>query len=121
MQPDAELPGAHAYELIFKPLEEALAGKTRVYLSPDGTRMQLPIGIIPAPGNQLLMERYDLRLLSSSRDILRPAPRHAAAATALLVGDPVYDLSEEKQRAAMQRLALPQRARACSDGSMVAG
>ena len=31
-----------------------------------------------------------------------------AAATALLVGDPVFDLSEGQQRAAMQRLALPQ-------------
>ena len=108
LQPDAELPGAHAYELIFKPLEGALAGKTRVYLSPDGILNQLPLGIIPAPGNQLLMEKYDLRLLSSTRDILRPAPAHAAAATALLVGDPVFDLSEEQQRAAMHRLALPQ-------------
>ena len=54
------------------------------------------------------MEKYDLRLLSSTREILRPAPMHTTAATALLVGDPVFDLSEEQQRAAMQRLPLPQ-------------
>ena len=65
LQQDAELPGAHAYERIWKPLEHALAGKTRVYLSPDGILNQLPLGIIPAPGNQLLMEKYDLRLLST--------------------------------------------------------
>jgi hypothetical protein len=33
LQPDSELPDAHAYELIWKPLEQALAGKTRVSLS----------------------------------------------------------------------------------------
>jgi hypothetical protein len=32
----SETPGAQAYELIWKPLEKALAGKTRIYLSPDG-------------------------------------------------------------------------------------
>jgi hypothetical protein len=34
--------------LIWKPLEKALAGKTRIYLSPDGVLNQLPLGIIPA-------------------------------------------------------------------------
>ena len=106
-EPEAELPGADAYALIWKPLEKVLAGKTRVYLSLDGVLNQLPIGIIPTPDGKLLMEKYDLRLLSSTRDILRSAPPPAAT-TALLVGDPVFDLSEEQQRVAMEKLALPQ-------------
>ena len=73
--PEARLPGANAYDLIWKPLETPLAGITRVYLSPDGVLNQIPLGIIPAPDGKLLMERYDLRLLSSTKDILRsPAP-----------------------------------------------
>src|SRR5208337_382138 len=67
---------------------------------------QLPLGIIPALGGKLLMENYELRLLSSTRDILRSRPPPAAA-TALLVGDPVFDLSEDQQRAALQKLTLP--------------
>jgi CHAT domain-containing protein len=106
LEQQAALPGADAYELIWKPLETALAGRTRIYLSPDGVLNQLPLGIIPAPDGKLLMERYDLRLLSSTRDILRSAPPRAAS-TALLVGDPVFDLSEEQQRAATQKLAFP--------------
>jgi tetratricopeptide (TPR) repeat protein len=105
---DAKLPGAQAYELIWKPLEKALAGKTRIYLSPDGVLNELPLGIIPAPDGKLQMEKYDLRLLSSTRDILRSAPPRAAA-TALLVGDPVFDLTEDLQLAAMQKLTLPQK------------
>jgi CHAT domain-containing protein len=106
-EPEARLPGADAYELIWKPLEKALAGKTRIYLSPDGVLNQLPLGIIPAPDGKLQMEKYDLRLVSSTRDILRAAPPRAAS-IALLVGDPVFDLSEDRQRAALKELALPQ-------------
>jgi tetratricopeptide (TPR) repeat protein len=105
------LPGAQAWDLIWKPLETALAGKTRIYLSPDGVLNQIPLGIIPAPDGKLQMERYDLRLLSSTKDLLRSMPPPAAA-TALLVGDPAFDLSEEQQltamHAAMRKLALQQ-------------
>lgn len=103
---ESKLPGADAYALIWKPLEKILAGKTRVYISPDGVLNQLPLGIIPAPDGKLQMEKYDLRLVSSTRDILRAAPAPGAT-TALLVGDPVFDLSEEQQLAAAQKLAVP--------------
>ena len=103
---EAKLPGEQVYDLIWKPLEKTLAGKTRVYLSPDGVLSQLPLGIIPAPGGKLQMEKFDLRLLSSTRDILRSAPPHTDA-TSLLVGDPIFDLTEEQQRAAIRKLALP--------------
>jgi len=104
---DAALPGSHAWELIWKPLEQALAGKTRIYLSPDGVLNEVPLGIVPAPDGKLQMERYDLRILSSTKDILRAAAPPAAA-TALLIGDPTFDLSEERQSAAMRKLSDPQ-------------
>ena len=108
LEPEARLPGADAWELIWKPLEKALAGKKRIYLSPDGVLNQIPLGIIPAQGGKLLMEQYELRLLSSTKDILRSAAPRAAAA-ALLVGDPDFDLSEEQQVAAVRKLDEPQR------------
>jgi CHAT domain-containing protein/tetratricopeptide (TPR) repeat protein len=107
IEQDAAVPGAKAYRLIWKPLEGALAGKARIYISPDGILNQIPLGLVPAPGGKLLMERYDLRLLSSTKDILR-APPAPTAAMALLVGDPVFDLNEEQQRAALQKLAHEQ-------------
>ena len=102
---EANLAGAHVYGVIWKPLEKALAGKTRIYLSPDGTLYEVPFGVIPSPDGKLQIEKYDLRLLSSTRDIFLSAPQKVGA-TALLVGDPVFNVSEEQQRVAMKELTL---------------
>lgn len=99
----AVVPGPHAYELVWQPLEPALAGVTRIYLATDGALNQVPLGIIPAPDGKLLMERYDLRLVSSTRDLLRPSAPPAAA-TAVLIGNPAFDLAEADQRATMEKL-----------------
>lgn len=104
---EAALPGQDAYGLIWKPVEAALNGKTRVYVAPDGVLNQLPLGIIAAPDGKLEMEKYDLRVVSSTRDILRATTPHGAD-TALLLGNPVFALSEAEQRAAEQKLTLPQ-------------
>ncbi len=51
----------------------------------------------------LLLEKYDLRLVSSTKDILRE--QHPPAAnTAVLVGAPHFDLAEAKQREIVQSL-----------------
>jgi tetratricopeptide (TPR) repeat protein len=102
----ARVPGAQAYEQIWKPVMAALTGVNRIYLSPDGALSQIPLGIVPSPDGKLLMERYDLRLVLSTKDILRRAPRPAGA-TALLVGDPDFALSEPEERAAIKKLTLP--------------
>ena len=103
----AALPGAQAYDLFWKPLEPLLAGKKRVYLSPDGALNQMPLGLIATPDGKLLMEKYDLRLVSSTKDLLRPAAPPAAN-TAVLVGNPTFDLPEAQYRAALGKLAVPQ-------------
>jgi len=100
----AALPGVEAYNLIWKPLAGALAGKTRIYLSADGVLNTLPMGIIPAPDGKLLMETLDLRLVSSTKDILRAAPANSGAKTALLVGDPDFDEAEAQEQAALAKL-----------------
>ncbi|HUK88668.1 MAG TPA: CHAT domain-containing tetratricopeptide repeat protein [Terriglobales bacterium] len=99
-------PGARAYELFWKPLEPLLAGSQRVYLAPDGILNQMPLGLIPSPDGKLLLEKYDLRLLFSTKDLLRPMPAPAAR-TAVLIGNPAFDLGETRQRAALQELGTP--------------
>jgi CHAT domain-containing protein/Tfp pilus assembly protein PilF len=105
-EPKQDIPGTRAYQLIWKPLESALGGVSRIYLSPDGVLNQVPLGIIPTPDGQLLMEHYDLRLVSSTKNLLRSAAL-GADTPALLVGDPVFDLSEDRQRAAIEKIASP--------------
>jgi tetratricopeptide (TPR) repeat protein len=109
-EPEAALPGADAYALIWKPLEAALSGVTRIYFSADGILNELPLGIIAGPDGKLEMEKYDLRLLSSTRDLLRAPPAEGAktsAETALLVGNPAFALGADAERAALEKLAMP--------------
>ena len=87
---------------IWKPLEVALDGVTRINLAPDGKLNTIPIGIIPMPDGKLLMERYDLRLVSSTKDLLKRGPvagNGPAAKAALLIGNPLFDLSAREQLA----------------------
>jgi len=103
----AALPGAEVYDLFWKPLEPLLAGAKRVYLSPDGALNQAPLGLIPTPDGRLLLEEYDLRLVSSTKELLRPAPGPASK-LAVLVGNPAFDLLPAAYRAALQKLGAAQ-------------
>ena len=83
------------YRAFWKPLEPALKGATRVYLSPDGILNQASLGIVPDDQGRLLMERYDLRIVPSTRDVLRASPM-TAADSAVLLGGPDFDLKPER-------------------------
>ena len=91
------------YEAFWKPLESTLNGKQRIYISPDGVLNQVALGVVPAPDGRPLIEKYDLWLVSSTKDILRER-RTSAADTAVLVGAPQFDLDEAKQRDLAQSL-----------------
>jgi len=95
--------GADLYNVFWKPLETALAGKKRIYLSPDGALNQVSLGVVLAEGGRLLMEDRDLRLVSSTRDILRQK-QGPAAGSAVLIGNPNFNLSEAQQRSAARAL-----------------
>lgn len=93
-----------AYDAFWKPLEPALAGVKRVYVSPDGVLNQIPIGLLADRTGKLLLEKYQLRIVNSTKDLLRP--QHAAQLkSALLVGNPKFDLTEAEQRTALTELS----------------
>jgi CHAT domain-containing protein/Flp pilus assembly protein TadD len=95
--------GAALYNVFWKPLETALAGKKRIYLSPDGALNQVSLGVVLAEDGRLLMEDRDLRLVSSTKDILRQR-QGPAAGSAVLIGNPNFNLSEAQQRSAARAL-----------------
>ena len=98
-------------ERFWQPLEEALGGAKRIYVSPDGVLNQVALGVAPRDDGKLLMNAYDLRLVSSTKDLLRPAQR-TAANTAVVVGNPTFDLSAAQQRSARSSLDKPEKAKA---------
>jgi CHAT domain-containing protein/Tfp pilus assembly protein PilF len=105
---DAVTPAANtsaAYEAFWKPLEPALGGVKRVYVSPDGVLNQVPIGLLADSSGKLLIEKYEVRTVNSTKDLLRPR-RAAAAKSAVLLGNPKFDLSEAEQRSALTKLGI---------------
>jgi len=99
------------YDAFWKPLESALGNAKRIYLSPDGALNQVALGDVPADDGRLLMEKYDLRIVSSTKDILRD-PRKLSANSAVLMGNPTFDLDEAQQRAALRSALSTQTAQA---------
>jgi CHAT domain-containing protein/Tfp pilus assembly protein PilF len=105
--PVPALPDAHTlYQAFWSPLADALGDAKRIYLAPDGIFTQLSLGMIESPEGRMLMEDYDLSIVSTSRDLLLDFPRKAQN-TAVLVGNPKFDLDEAGYAAALKHLDEP--------------
>jgi tetratricopeptide (TPR) repeat protein len=92
--------GSRFYEAFWRPLEGALGNAARVYFAADGVLNEVSLGVVPRGDGKLLMEAYDLHIVSSTKDLLRTV--HSSAGNdALLVGDPQFLLSVEQHRAAV--------------------
>jgi CHAT domain-containing protein/Tfp pilus assembly protein PilF len=92
--------GRRFYAAFWQPLEAKLGGANRVYISPDGELNQVSLAVVPGGDARLLMEAYDLRMVNSTRDLLR-GDVPPAVGRAVLVGNPKFELSEGEQRAAL--------------------
>jgi tetratricopeptide (TPR) repeat protein/CHAT domain-containing protein len=110
-EPDPEEPvragvGIKFTAALWEPLEKALGGAKRVYVSTDGVLNQVSLAVMPRSDGKLLLEAYDLRLLTSTKDLLRQAqPRNSR--TAVLLGNPSFQMTEAEQQAAVTTLKKP--------------
>jgi CHAT domain-containing protein/Tfp pilus assembly protein PilF len=98
---NAAAPKTSFYQAFWKPLEPALGSARRVYVSTDGVLNQVALGVAPDSAGQLLMEKYDLRIVSSTKDVLRQR-RASTGNTAVVMGNPLFQLDEAQQRAAVR-------------------
>ncbi|MBK7408905.1 MAG: CHAT domain-containing protein [Saprospirales bacterium] len=88
------------YELLWQPLEKALAGSQTVYFSPTGLLHRLNIGAIPIPpldenqwdAPQTVADQYRLIEMGSTRQLVLPSNFSIASQDALLYGGVQYDL-----------------------------
>ena len=88
---------------MWKPLEGPLGDAQRIYVSVDGVLNEIPLGVLEGADGRRVLEKYDFRVVSSTRDLLRGS--HAAGNnTAILVGNPKFLMSEEEQLVAVNRL-----------------
>ncbi len=103
-EPGETKPGI--YQVFWKPLEPVLRGAQRIYVSPDGVLNQLSLGVVVGEDNRMLIDRYDLRIVSTTKDILQARQNNSRpGGAAVLIGNPRFDLDENSQRAAEARAA----------------
>ncbi|MFN0014641.1 MAG: CHAT domain-containing protein [Saprospiraceae bacterium] len=79
------------YDLIWKPLEKALAGVKTIYFSPSGLLHRLNLAAIPINPDTVLGDQYNLVELGSTRQLVIPTTVIPAANDAVLFGDIAYD------------------------------
>ena len=105
-------PDRHALELlVWKPLVPALGGAHTVYLAADGVLNTVAFNLFTDDAGRMLGDTIDLRLVDSTKDLLAAHVAAPAPKTALLFGDPTFDLSAEQQQAALRGVSLPSPAR----------
>ena len=57
------------YNLIWRPIDSLLVGINTIYYAPSGLLNKISFGAITCPDNSVLMEKYDLVQLSSTRNL----------------------------------------------------
>jgi len=98
-------PDDSVFRSLWQPMEDSLGAAQRVYLSPDGVLNLVSYPVIPIGNGRRLLDKYDLRIVSSTKDLVREGSSPASK-SAVLIGDPQFDLTEAQQRKALQK-ALP--------------
>ncbi|MFM7675263.1 MAG: tetratricopeptide repeat protein, partial [Synechococcus sp.] len=82
-------------DLLLPPLRQELAGVRELFVSPDAELNRLPFAALPMPGApgvpvKLLSEAFQLRLLTSGRDLVRLQQPGRSGGPALLVANPEF-------------------------------
>ena len=118
--PSAALANGSFYKAFWQPLEAALADAKRIYVAPDGLLNQVSFGIVTTSDGRLLMEKYHLRMVLSTKDILRQK-HEPSSNTAVLIGNPQFDMDEAQQRIALRGLLKPGESKALIVSAWVTG
>jgi CHAT domain-containing protein len=83
-----------SYELFWKPIQKALAGKTKVYLSSDGVYHKINVNTLKEAGtDKYLLEKFDIvHLLNPIQFLETKTSLSPVKHNAVLMGDPVFDV-----------------------------
>jgi len=89
--------------LIWKPLAPHVGDAGQIILSPDGALWLAPWSALPAndAGDEYLLERYNIRLVISGRDLVaKPDQRKTSAP--VIIANPDFDQQESQKKSAIQ-------------------
>ncbi len=87
------------YQRYFEPIRQYLQGVTRVYLSPDGVYHKINLNTLKIPGsNDHLVNQLDIQLVSSMLTLTKKEVPEATIASALLIGDPLFEQEKTQEK-----------------------
>ena len=90
-----ELLGKALYEILWKPVEDALPdGARSVLISPEKSVSFVPFAALNAPDGKFVGENFNVAYLGSARDLLRPSTQ-SEAKSLVAFANPIFDASLE--------------------------
>ena len=81
------------WEELWQPLTGALGETASIFISPDSLLNVLPFDVLTDEDDSYLLENFDLRIISSSRD-LALEPLLAAKGELMIIAGPDYNSSK---------------------------
>ncbi|MBN2541749.1 CHAT domain-containing protein [bacterium] len=82
------------YDRMWQPLESYLEGVHRIYISPEKELYKLNFGILLDESGKTLMEKYDIRILNSTGDLVKTGHEFSQS-PCVVFGAPDYDWQDE--------------------------
>ncbi len=104
---DADALATRLYERLIEPIESALAGKDRLFISPDGALNLLPFAALRDRKPRYLLETYTITYLTSGRDLLRPSSAILTAPRITIFANPTFQRRSAGKPASWTFAALP--------------
>lgn len=90
-------PGDSLYQLIWKPLEKYLKVVHTVYYAPAGLLHRIAFKALRPDVSHLLVDKYQLNQVLSTRSVIQPAPLPVPSLTAGIWGNIDYNLQTESR------------------------
>jgi CHAT domain-containing protein len=85
--------GTALRNIVFEPLVSLLSGCKRLFISPDGDLSRLSFEVLPAGGDNWLIDEYVVSYLTVGRDVLRfNMPGSDPSSAPIVAADPDFDL-----------------------------
>lgn len=106
-----------AFSRVWEPLQPFIGEKSSIYIVPDSALHLLPFDAMIDENGNYMVQNYDLKLLSSSRDLV-VSPLPDAEGEFMILAGPDYDLADESVRT--ERVALKGKRSAVGQGIRVA-
>jgi CHAT domain-containing protein/tetratricopeptide (TPR) repeat protein len=86
----------YSYEQYWAKIENEIAGKKLIYISPDGVYNQMNLNTLKRPAQDYVINRYDLVIIGNSKDLVSLKARRTSVPkkNAFLLGFPEYGTTD---------------------------